>query len=153
MRKPLVRQFGFISRTRSSGWPLLQVFFLLGDFLILEGAANPESAKDSVRYRPLRARTHKSSLLSGACSMSAYFCDPQSPWQHGSNENTNGLLRQYFPKGWTQAYPVNALSTQERLSASVKARCEPHPISTTRATISNVSLTHCHEMCGIKVET
>lgn len=39
---------------------------------------------------------HKNLTL--ATDMKVYFCDPQSPWQRGSNENTNGLLRQYFPK-------------------------------------------------------
>jgi len=40
---------------------------------------------------------HRSFSL--ATDMAVYFCDPASPWQRGSNENTNGLLRDYFPKG------------------------------------------------------
>lgn len=40
---------------------------------------------------------HKDSSV--ATDVPVYFCDPGSPWQRGSNENTNGLPRQYFPKG------------------------------------------------------
>jgi IS30 family transposase len=41
-------------------------------------------------------RTHKSSCVG---AVDAYSCNPQSPWQRGSNANTNGLLRRYIPKG------------------------------------------------------
>lgn len=50
-----------------------------------------------------------------ASDVKVYFCDPQNPWQRGSNENTNGLLRQYSPKGTDlAAYPQAKLNAMAR---------------------------------------
>jgi IS30 family transposase len=57
----------------------------------------PRVLRKSVTWdRGLEMAEHKKLAISAHCKV--YFCDPHSPWQRGSNENTNGLLRQYFPK-------------------------------------------------------
>jgi len=66
--------------------------------LIKNARKLPEELYQSLTWdRGKEMADHKRFTL--ATDIQVYFCDPQNPWQRGSNENTNGLLRQYFPKG------------------------------------------------------
>ena len=66
--------------------------------LIAQAHRLPDELVKSLTWdRGKEMAQHKRFTL--ATDVAVYFCDPQSPWQRGSNENTNGLLRQYFPKG------------------------------------------------------
>lgn len=68
------------------------------DALVRQLKRLPQGLMSSLTWdRGMELAHHR--RLTIATDVDVYFCDPQSPWQRGTNENTNGLLRQYFPQG------------------------------------------------------
>jgi IS30 family transposase len=77
-----------------NGWKAPQV----RNALILQTAGVPAELRKTLTWDQGREMTlHED--IAALTGFRIFFCDPHSPWQRGTNENTNGLLRQYFPKG------------------------------------------------------
>ena len=87
------RHSRFVILIKVSGKDTATVIAALGEHI----RKLPAALRRSLTWdRGLEMAQHKSFTVD--TEVKVYFCDPQSPWQRGSNENTNGLLRQYFPK-------------------------------------------------------
>jgi len=91
----------------------------------------PESLRKTLTWDQGKEMSNHAEIAK-ATDLDIYFCDPHSPWQRGSNENTNGLLRQYFPKGTDLSgyhpeyleFVANRLNTRPRKTLQWKTPAE-----------------------------
>jgi IS30 family transposase len=91
-------QIGLAEESASRGWVANKDTQTVVSALIKQTKTLPNELYKSLTWdRGKELADHRRFTL--ATSIEVYFCDPQSPWQRGSKKNTNGLLRQYFPKG------------------------------------------------------
>lgn len=100
----------------------------------------PEALRITLTYdRGQEMRNH--AKFTKATNVKVYFCDPQSPWQRGTNENTNGLLRQYFPKGidMTKVTTKDLRFVEERMNSrprKVLRYLTPHEVFTSHLSVA-----------------
>ncbi|WP_458527144.1 IS30 family transposase [Onishia taeanensis] len=106
--------------------------------LVREAQRLPAALKGSLTWdRGTELAAHKDFTV--ATDIQVYFCDPQSPWQRGTNENTNRLLRQYYPKGMDlstftqQDLDQVAMRLNERPRKTLKYKTPAEVLSTTVA--------------------
>ena len=110
----------------------------------------PELLRRSVTWDQGREMA-KHQEITMATGMPIYFCDPHSPWQRGSNENTNGLLRQYFPKSTDLSFHGRGIL--ENVAAELNARPRKRHGYRTPAEVLTALLSNPSNQTGVALTT